>query len=121
MNKREELFSVFKEAIDTTPQILKTWTSLMGLELDENLTKVTEEKLGIYTAQVVCISSIINNILPEFKSLQPDMGIVLLEYKNGHVSEAYLKKYLTGMMVLLGSSIVDRDISNLCNRRMIEV
>lgn len=123
MNDRTELFEEFKKIESVSPEVMRAWFKLAGFRDDVGFknNKRTDENFGKYGTHMMCLATLIKGHAPSLADKLDDMVMVLVEYKHGIVDENYIKDYISGMMLMVGYTLVDNQLEALCASKAIEV
>jgi hypothetical protein len=124
MTDRTELFKIMKEAENKAPKTLEDWFMLSGYKPDIGFrnSKIDKKTLACYGTRIMVLSNLIKAILPEISSVYlEDLTYLMVEYQTGKVDEEYMKEYISGLLVVMGTALVEKSMEFICDERTISV
>lgn len=124
MTDRTELFKIMRDAENKAPKTLQDWFILSGHKPDVGFknSKIDKKTLACYGTRIMVLSNLIKAILPEISTMYlEDLTYLMVEYQTGKVNEDYIKDYIAGLLVVMGTALVEKSMEFICDERTISV
>jgi hypothetical protein len=124
MTDRTELFKIMRDAENKATKTLQDWFIMSGHKPDVGFknSKIDAKTLACYGTRIMVLSTLIKGVLPEIAPLYlEDLTYLMVEYQTGKVDEDYIRKYIEGLLVVMGTALVEKSMEFICDERTIEV